>query len=272
MPTLAVCSAPPAPSPDDPAWQSLAADLQSASAEVIVLNEMPFGPWIAATPDCDERALDASRRLHDRGLARLGELGAPVVLGTRPALEEGRSVNQAFVWERSRGLTAVHTKQFFPNEDGYYESRWFERGRTHFRVADTDHVRVGFLVCTEVMFNEWARHYGRAGAHLIAVPRATPAPSTDRWRTALRMAAIVSGCYVASSNRVGIDPAGQEFGGHGWIIDPLGSVIAEASGGHAVASARLDLDFVRTAQREYPCYVEELPRDPGPVGQAPGER
>ena len=163
----------------------------------------------------------------------------------------------------------MHTKQFFPNEPGYYESRWFERGRTDFRVVPAGDLRVGFLICTEVMFNEWARHYGRAGAHLIAVPRATPKASTDRWRTALRMAAIVSGCYVASSNRRGTDSRGQEFGAHGWIIDPFGDVLAETSDERPVVSAELDLTLVRRAQTEYPCYVDDLHWGPGAKGRGP---
>ena len=259
MTLLSVCAAPAAPSPEDDSWRALEDAIRASSADAVLLNEMPFGRWVAAAADPDQRALDASRRLHEIGIERLGELGAGIVMGTRPAVEDGRSVNQAFIWQRGRPLTAVHTKQFFPDEEGYFERRWFDRGRTHFRVADAGGIRVGFLICTEVMFNEWARYYGRAGAHLIAVPRATPAPSTDRWRTALRMAAIVSGCYVASSNRGGVDPAGQEFGGHGWIIDPRGDVIAETSVARPVVAARLDLDAVRAAQREYPCYVEELP-------------
>ena len=261
MPTLAVCSAPPSSPFDAPPWRTLTAALRAASPDLILLNEMPFGAWIAAAPRPDERARTESRRLHDAGIASLDELGAPTVLGTRPALDEGRSVNEAFVWERGRGATAAHTKQFFPDEPGYYERRWFERGRTDFRVVDAGRVRVGFLICTEVMFNEWARYYGRAGAQLIAVPRATPLASTDRWRTALRMAAIVSGCYVASSNRGGADDRGQVFGGHGWIIDPLGEIIAETSDDQPVVWAELDFDLVRRAQREYPCYVEELPVD-----------
>jgi predicted amidohydrolase len=45
------------------------------------------------------------------------------------------------------------------------------------------------------MFNDHVRAYGRLGASLIAVPRATGL-STDIWHAAAKMAAMVSGTYV----------------------------------------------------------------------------
>jgi N-carbamoylputrescine amidase len=73
------------------------------------------------------------------------------------------------------------------------------------------------------------------------------------------MAAIVSGCYVASSNRVGVDDRRQEFGGAGWIVDPFGAVLATTSGDEPVVAVEIDLALVERAKREYPCYVKDLP-------------
>jgi N-carbamoylputrescine amidase len=117
---------------------------------------------------------------------------------------------------------------------------------------------VGFLICTEVMFNEHARHYGRRGANLIAVPRAVGRASLPRWEVAMRMAAIVSGCYVLSSNRGGVDSRGQTFGGRGWVVDPDGEVLVQTSAGSPLAFCEVDLEAPLRAQREYPCYVPEL--------------
>ena len=72
-------------------------------------------------------------------------------------------------------------------------------------------------------------------------------------------AAVISGCYVASSNRAGIAESGQEFGGRGWIIDPVGDVIAETAPDNPMATAELDLSLVAKAKDGYPAYVEELP-------------
>lgn len=255
---LAVCQAPAEMLPDDAGWRSLAARVRRRRPDVLVLNEMPFGRWIASGAARDHRALVESQRLHQRGLELLGDLGVPVVIGTRPALHDGCSVNQGFVWTAGRGLQAVHTKQFFPDEEGYYEARWFEPGEPKFRVVDVRGLRIGFLICTDVWFSEWARRYGRLGAHLIVVPRATPRPSLASWKTGVATAAIVSGCYVASSNRAGRDSRGQVFGGRGWIFDSSGKLLAETSAGRPVAGAVIDPAVADAAKQEYPRYVEDV--------------
>jgi len=245
--------------PGDAGWDRLTGLTESTEADLLLLNEMPFGPWVSVGLERDIEILNASQRMHHEGLDRLAELYTPTVLGTYPESEGSLSVNTAFVWSAATGIMPVHTKQFFPNEGGFYEARWFERGERSFGIADAGGIGVGFLICTDVMFNEWARYYGRNGAHLIAVPRATPVGSIDRWKTMCSAAAIVSGCYVASSNRSGVDESGLEFAGRGWIINPSGNVIAETSLEQPVVTAELDLSLVKKSQGEYPCYVEELP-------------
>ncbi len=270
-PRLAIWDGPAGLEAGDAAWERLAWAVRHAAPDLLLLNEMPFGPWISAAAEPDPGALAASRRAHERGLAALETLGVSAVLGTRPALDErGRGVNEAFVWSREDGLVTGHTKQFFPEEPGYWEARWFRRGALRFRpvpvpAADRT-LRVGFLICTDLWFNEWARRYGRQGVGLIVVPRATPPETVDRWRTAVRMAALVSGCWTASANRTGVEPGtGQRFGGAGWIFDPDGTLVAETSATGPVAVATLDLAAGARAQLEYPRYVTE-PEEPPPAG------
>ncbi len=257
-PLIAVCQAPPELAAGTVEWSTLCERVRSARPDLLLLNELPFGRWIAAGERFDAAAWRASCVRHAAGLGRLAELGAPNVAATRPRELDGRRVNEAFVWSPAAGASAVgHTKQSFPNEPGYFEARWFEAGAMRDGLALCGGMTIGFQICTELMFNENARRLGRAGAELLLVPRAVGGGSLERWRTASRMAAIVSGCYVASSNRGGVDGAGQEFGGAGWIVDPAGEIVAETSAASPVVSHRIDLDRVASAQREYPCYVPE---------------
>lgn len=262
---LAVCQAPAEMCAGDRGWRRLVAAVRALKPDVLVLNEMPFGRWLASSPKCEPEALARSHALHREGVARLGDFGVPVVLGSQATREDGRSVNQGFLWTREKGLVALHTKQFFPDEPGYYEARWFERGRTKFQVGEAGRLRVGFLICTDLWFSEWARYYGHRGVHLIAVPRATERSSLERWKIGLSAAALVSGCYVASSNRGGRDSSGQLFGGRGWIIDPSGRCLAETSAREPVAAAFIDLDLAEAAKADYPRYVAEAFGEPNPA-------
>jgi len=254
---VGVCELPSELEADTPVWKELRRRVEAEKPDLFLLNEMPFGPWVAAAPELDDSQWQAARRAHEEGVAHLEELGVPVVCSSRARELEGKRVNEAFVWTASDGAVGAHTKQFFPDEEGYYEARWFEGGARHFNVVRAGALRVGFLLCTELMFNEHARHYGRNGAQLILAPRAVGKGSLGRWLVAMRMAAIVSGCYVLTSNRSGEDSNGQLFGGRGWVIDPEGDLVAQTSKSTPVVFHEIDTDFVARAQKEYPCYVEE---------------
>lgn len=222
---------------------------------------MPFGAWIAASEVFDRASWLESCEQHERGIARFPELGADIIASSRPVEVDGQRVNQAFVWSVDSGLQPIHTKQFFPDEAGFYEARWFDPGPRDFRVVSLpkplDFVRIGFLLCTELMFNEHARRYGRQGAHLVLVPRAVGFDSLPRWLTASKMASIVSGSYVLSSNRAGVDCRAQRFGGRGWVVNPEGDLVAQTSSRSPVAVHVIEPAFVHKAQGEYPCYVRE---------------
>lgn len=259
---FAVCEAPADLSPNSGAWHDIVARTHALDPHVLLLNELPFGPWIATTPMPRADQCLVSHQLHVEGLKHLVDLRARHVLGTRAVLQGDRLVNEAFIWCSTTGITTAHTKQFFPDEEGFHEARWYTRGKRRFQLANVGPLRVAFLICTDVMFGEWARYYGRQGAHVIAVPRATPAESLERWKTVLSATAIVSGCYVVSSNRVGSTNYHLTFGGGGWIFHPSGELIAETSPDSPIVVAGVDPTTADAAKHGYPCYVTELPTGP----------
>jgi N-carbamoylputrescine amidase len=125
-----------------------------------------------------------------------------------------RLANEAFVLENGV-VRPLHRKQYFPNEPGWFESEWYAGDSSGFGVAEVLGITVGVLLCTEAMFNERARAYGKQKASLIAVPRASGGDLAS-WKIAGAMASLVSGAYVVSSNRIGRSRGGAQFGGVGF--------------------------------------------------------
>ena len=113
------------------------------------------------------------------------------------------------------------------------------------------------LLCTEAMFNEHARAYGKQGTSLIVIPRASGV-DTKSWTIAGAMASLVSGAYVVSSNRVGLSRGGTLFGGVGFAYAPQGELLALTAPANPVQTFELDPGVPPRAQLEYPCYVTEL--------------
>ena len=246
---------------DDPAgfaqdWERLAAHLKTEASYLVLLPEMPFAPWFAGTRQFDSAVWQAAVIRHDEWLQRLDELAPAIVLGSRPVNRNARRLNEAFVWESSRGYRPAHEKYYLPDEDGYWEASWYHRGDGSFSPVDTGTFRAGFLICTDLWFLERARRYGSAGVHLVCNPRATESATGDRWLAGGRVAAVVSGAYVLSSNRAGAARP-SAFGGQGWIIGPDGQVLGVTSDERPFVTVELDLSEAERAKQTYPRYVRE---------------
>jgi N-carbamoylputrescine amidase len=140
--------------------------------------------------------------MHDRWMSRLTELTPAMVMSSRPVISEGKHLNEAFVWDEVTGYKAVHHKYYLPDEEGWWEATWYERGEKDFTVIQSRRARIGFLICTELWFNLHAREYAKQGIELLVCPRATEITSTDKWIAGGRTAAVVSGAYCISSNSV----------------------------------------------------------------------
>lgn len=237
---------------EDDSWRVIAASLRDQCCDVLLTNELPFGRWLAAEADFDQLSAQDSIAAHDRGLAALAELGIPLVLTSRPAWHGDRLVNEA-VAVVGGSVIPLHRKQRFPAEPGWWETAWFTADGSGYRTTCLNGLSVGVLLCTELMFNEHARHYGMQDADLIVVPRATD-PDPTIWRTAGAMAAIVSGAYVTSSNRSGgCNPA---FGGGGFAFGPDGTLLGETDTRNPLFSFNLDRERTRRQRSQaYPCYV-----------------
>lgn len=243
--------------PGTKSWTRLIEDLNRVKPDIFLLNELPFGPWISTGSTFDHTVWKQSVADHEAGIAALEELGVKIILGTRSVERGSRRCNEGFVWTLDNGVNAVHTKQHVPHTSpSYNETTWYEPDDLKFQIYQAGPLRVGFLICTDVMFNEHARQYGRDGVQLIVVPRAMPVEAVHMFDVALQMAAIVSGCYVASSNRNGKDPAGGIFEGRGCIIDPLGRTVAQSSGYCRVVVHDISTEFIEWKQAIYPCDVD----------------
>ena len=240
--------------PSGPAWDALADTIEDAEPDLLVTDQLPFGPWLAASPRYDRVAAGNSVALHAEGIEALAALELPAVVTSRPVWSGDRLVNEGVVIEGDV-VRFLHRKQILPDQEGWREKTWFDPGREGFFTADVLGVRLGVLLCTELMFTERARQYGAAGAELIVVPRSTPEGAPCQ--PAAAMASIVSGCYVVSSSRVGQNGYGPEFGGRGFAYGPDGTLLAETSRAKTLHVIDIDPAVSRRQKCRYPCYLTD---------------
>jgi N-carbamoylputrescine amidase len=239
-------------------WEQLVAHVRTEASDLVLLPEMPFYPWIAWTRQVDPAVWQASVKAHDDWMTRLRELAPAIVLGSRPVIKEGKRLNEGFLWEPDSGYRTVHTKYYLPDEEGFWEASWYQRGNREFVPIQSSKAKIGMLICTEQWFTEHARAYAKAGVHLLISPRATPMSSADKWVAGGRAAAVMSGAFCLSSNLRGFSKYGTEMAGKGWIIEPEeGDVLALTSQSNPFVTKEIDLRVAEHAKQTYPRYVLE---------------
>ena len=70
-------------------------------------------------------------------------------------------------------------------------------------------------------------------------------------------AAVVSGAFSLSSNRVALDGNPPELGGRGWIIDPDGRVLGTTTQAQPFITRDIDLENAEKSKNTYPRYIPD---------------
>ena len=235
-------------------WGSLSRHVKRQGSDMALLPEMPFYHWFCAGPKFERAIWEDAVNEHRRWMERLDELGATVVLGSRPVDRGGKRLNEGFVWSE-KAERGVHFKKYLPNEPGFYEARWYDRGQRPFTPFEAGGWKAGFMICSDLWSMADARAYGRKGVQLLFVPRATGSPNAaSRWVAGGRVAAVLAGAYCLSSNRSG-RRGEASFGGYGWVIDPEGDVLALTSESKPFTTVSIDRAKAEKAKTTYPRYA-----------------
>ena len=125
--------------------------------------------------------------------------------------------------------------------------------------ADVDGVRIGLTVCYDLRFPELYRTLALAGAEVLAVPsNFTERTGRDHWEVLLRARAIENGAWVVAPGQAG-GPPDQPAYGRSMIIDPWGTVVAQAPDGVGIIRADVETDRVAAVRRQIPSLANRRP-------------
>ncbi len=136
-------------------------------------------------------------------------------------------------------------------------------------TADVDGAIVGLSICYDLRFPELYRALALAGAQILTVPSAfTARTGRDHWEVLLRARAIENAAYVLAPSQIG-GPPGQTAYGRSVVIDPWGTVVAQAPDVVGIVRAELDLERVASIRRQIPVLANRRPDAYGSVERAP---
>jgi deaminated glutathione amidase len=168
-----------------------------------------------------------------------------------------RTHNTSLLFDRDGDLAAVYRKIHLydveiPGRVSYHESRTVAPG-TDTIVVDVDGVQLGLSICYDLRFPELYRRLAVAGAQVLVVPAAFMMHTgRDHWEVLLRARAIENQCYVLAAGQIGDHEPGRTCFGRSMVVDPWGTVLAQAPDTVGVTVADLDLDRLATIRQELP--------------------
>jgi len=248
---ITVCELPHEPAALREAWAALCEHTKRQAADLVLLPECAFVPPLWECWPFDYSRWEHAVQLSEAWVGRLPELGTEFVVGTRPVEVGGRPFNQGFLWFPTSGVVPLRRKYFLPDQPGNWEAQWFDDGDPMFPVFRAGPLSFGLNICSEL----WALEtYGNYAGHaqVVMSPRATGAGTYAKWLAAGMVAAVRTGAYSVSSNRVDVTGA---CGGRSWVISPEGEILALTT--PAVPFATVDVDLVAWQETRvgYPRYV-----------------
>ncbi|PFG03270.1 carbon-nitrogen family hydrolase [Bacillus sp. es.036] len=195
----------------------------------------------------------------EKSIAFLSDLAkknkVSIVGGSIAKQHNDHVTNTMLVFNRDGQLIHEYSKAHLfrlMNEEKYLVSG---NEKSHFTLEELP--SAGFI-CYDIRFPEWLRLHAIEGAQVLFVPAEWPKQRTDHWRALLISRAIENQCYVIACNRVGADPD-NAFGGHSLIIDPWGTIIAEAGEEETILTGLIDEEEIPSIRSRIPIFEDRRP-------------
>ncbi len=144
----------------------------------------------------------------------------------------------------------------------YCESDTDEPGDEVVSSVLADGSNLGMAICYDLRFPELFRVLALRGARVVSLPAAFTLPTTrDNWEPLVRARAIEDQVFMVAANQVGRHPGGHHSGGRSMIVDPWGTVLAQADGetpGYVIAE--LDYAHQDDVRRRIPLLKHRRPK------------
>jgi deaminated glutathione amidase len=243
----------------------LVADAAGRGADVVLLPEK-WNAWLDGPGllPLAER-LDGGETVDAMaGWAR--EHGVNLIGGSIAIVADDDGVhNVSIAFDRSGERVAAYTKIHLFDVDvggfSYRESDGTAAG-SELVTAELDGVTVGLTVCYDLRFPELYRALAvDRGARILTVPsNFTLHTGMAHWEVLLRARAIENQAFVLATGQHGT-PGGLDKPsyGHSMIVDPWGTILAQAPDGDGVIVADLDLAAQASIRERLPALLHIRP-------------
>lgn len=196
-------------------------------------------------------AIARDRQIHILGGSIIEELPGNELSG------QERCANTSFLIGPTGDLIATYRKMHLfsvtlPDGVTFDETDYTVPGERPV-IASTGMGPVGMTICYDLRFPELYRALMILGAGIVTVPSAfTAFTGKAHWKELLRARAIENQQFMLAPNQVGTAMTGVESYGHSMVVDPWGTVLAEAGEEEGLLAVEIDTDRIDEVRKRLP--------------------
>lgn len=181
------------------------------------------------------------------------------------AQKTGKAISGSIIVKENN---AFYNRFYWINPDHsefqYDKKHLFAFGDEHLRYSQgKQRVIIPFMgwnimpqICYDLRFPVWSRNKFMNDQYeydMLLYSANWPASRAYQWRQLLIARAIENQCYVAAVNRIGTDGNQIDYSGGSMIIDPKGTIIAEASDNQSkMIAATMDCNTLQGLRERFP--------------------
>jgi predicted amidohydrolase len=236
----------------DTTWENKSLNFQNLSSlitpfynktDIVILPEM-FNTGFSMNPAKLSECPDGETYAWMKSIAEKGNFG---LCGSYTVKENLKFFNR-WVFVSPEEAVWHYDKRHLFSMGG--EDKLFSAGRSRL-VFSFRGVKISPYICYDLRFPVWSRNV--ESSDLIIYSANWPETRRNVWTTLLKARAIENQCYVAGSNRTGIDGAGIRYCGDSMIINPRGEIILSAEGdGEYSVSTEISITELNGFRKKFP--------------------
>ena len=241
------------------AAECLIRDLANKGAELVMLPE--YFSFLGSDALRKQLAEPLPQSFWLKTIRRLAqELNVHIHIGSCLEREGERIFNTGVVVDPQGEIIARYRKIHLfdvelPDGRKYLESDVFSPGNEIATFA-IEGITFGMATCYDLRFPELFRHLARKGAQVLLLPAAfTLQTGRDHWEVLLRARAIENLCWVAAAGQWGAAPPDHLCFGRSMVVNPWGTVVAQAADGVASVTAELDMTILQEIRTSFPALM-----------------
>lgn len=155
--------------------------------------------------------------------------------------QEGNAYDASILIGKDGKIIGIQKMVHVAQAKQFYEQDYYTPSEDGFHVFETEHGKLGIVVCFDRHYPESIRTETLMGAELILIPTVnTKSEPSEIFEWELRVQAFQNSIAIVMCNRVGCEDR-MEFSGESIAIDANGNVIEKADDKERLLYVNLDL-------------------------------